>query len=246
MFKFYLILFTAVPAIADIYQVEAPAGFFPGPKSGIGSWYRAAAGQDDTNGQSWCGYKYQNSDPVFAPSLKAMGGGTWSSNPTQWQQSSRKHCGLEAKVTDPSTGRTSLMYIGDAFDDAWVKTPASIDIMIDSFSSLHGNPNGDKNKVINPVNWELTGRVNTKYAAPGATWPSIGTSNPTPGTPSPGTLGTKCDGQTTICSSGLTCLSPNGICSDQPCNWGCTGWTCSSSSPCQKPNQCSKSVCKLA
>ena len=40
--------------------------------------------------------------------------------------------------------------------------------MIDGFSRLHGNPNGNKNTVINPVKWELTGKINTKYEAPGA------------------------------------------------------------------------------
>jgi len=57
--------------LADIYPVTVPpaadgGSFFKGPQSGIGSWYRATAGQDDTNGKSWCGYSYFNSDPVFA------------------------------------------------------------------------------------------------------------------------------------------------------------------------------------
>ncbi|RGP81751.1 hypothetical protein FLONG3_136 [Fusarium longipes] len=159
------------PVAADIYNTNLPSGFFPGAQSGIGSWYRASTSQDSTNGQSWCGYKYYNSDPVFAPSLKAMGGATWGSNPDAWRQQTRKYCGLEAKVTDPTTGKSQLMYIGDSFDDAWVRTPASIDIMIDAYSNIHGNPNGDKNNVIKGVQWELTGRVNTKFAAPGASWP---------------------------------------------------------------------------
>jgi hypothetical protein len=109
--------------------------------------------------------------------------------------------------------------------------------MIDAFSNLHGNPNGDKNKVINPVKWELTGRVNTKYAAAGASWPNagasssakpttLGTSTTSSQSPSqtPGTcvgcLGTKCDGKTTVCNDGLTCLSPDGVCSNAACNWG--------------------------
>ena len=40
--------------------------------------------------------------------------------------------------------------------------------MVDAFSSIHGNPNGDKNNVIKGVEWKFTGRVNTKYAADGA------------------------------------------------------------------------------
>jgi hypothetical protein len=56
----------AASALADIHNVNTPQGFFEGPQSGIGSWYRASAGQDSTNGRSWCGYTYYNSDPVFA------------------------------------------------------------------------------------------------------------------------------------------------------------------------------------
>jgi hypothetical protein len=56
----------AASALADIHNVNTPKGFFEGPQSGIGSWYRASAGQDSTNGKSWCAYTYYNSDPVFA------------------------------------------------------------------------------------------------------------------------------------------------------------------------------------
>ncbi|KAH6887653.1 hypothetical protein B0T10DRAFT_539018 [Thelonectria olida] len=237
----------AVPVSANIYPVRMPSGFFAGPQSGIGSWYRANAASDDTKGISWCGFKYANSDPLFAVSLKAMGGATYGSNPTAWREQIRKYCGLEALVTDPSTGKSKLMYLGDAFDDAWVRTPASIDIMIDGFSALHGNPNGDKNKVINPVKWEFTGKINTQYTAEGAVWPTAATTASAPhvtSTACTGCLGAKCDGQATICNAGLTCLSPDGICSDKACNWGCTGWSCSASVPCQKPNKCISGVCK--
>ncbi|SCO16234.1 uncharacterized protein FFB20_14951 [Fusarium fujikuroi] len=235
----------ATSVVADIYNVNVPSGFFSGPQSGIGSWYRASTGQDSTNGQSWCGYKYYNSDPVFAPSLKAMGGATYNSNPDAWRQQTRKYCGLEAKVTDPTTGKSQLMYIGDLFDDKWVRTPASIDIMIDAYSNIHGNPNGDKNNVIKGVQWELTGRVNTQYAAPGASWPptSGGSGGGSGSGSGSGGLGAKCDGQTKLCNSGLTCLSPDGVCSDKACNWGCQGWSCSSSVPCQKPGNCVNGIC---
>ena len=132
-------------ALADIYSVALPSWDLNGPQSGVGSWYRASAGQDSTNGKSWCAYEYYNSDPIFAPvstdpwvrsdvlvgaltwptkSLKHMGGATYKSNPTAWTQQTRKFCGLEAKVTDPSTGKTSLLYIGDSFDDQYVKVSA--------------------------------------------------------------------------------------------------------------------------
>jgi hypothetical protein len=50
-----------------------------------------------------------------------MGGHTYNNDPAAWKKDTQKFCGLEAKVTDPSTGKTSLLYIGDAFDDHWVR-----------------------------------------------------------------------------------------------------------------------------
>ncbi|KAH6872094.1 hypothetical protein B0T10DRAFT_466325 [Thelonectria olida] len=162
---------------------------------------------DDTTRISWCGFKYADSDPLFAV-----------------REDIRKYCGLEALVTDPSTRKSELMYLGDAFDDAWVR-----------------------NKVINLVKWEFTGSINTQYTADGAVLPTAGIIASAPqgtSTACAGCLGAKCDGQTTICNSGLTCLSPDGICSDEACNWGCTGWSCSASVPCQNPNTCVNGVCK--
>ncbi|KAL4728169.1 hypothetical protein ACLX1H_004905 [Fusarium chlamydosporum] len=198
---------SATSVAASIHPVPLPSGFFTGQQSGIGSWYRANAGSDSTTGTSWCGYKYSNGDPLFAVSLKAMGGATWASNPTAWREQTRKYCGLEALVTDPSTGKSKLMYIGDAFDDAWVRSPGSIDIMIDAFSAIHGNPNGNKNNVINPVKWALTGNVNTQYAADGASWPTA-----TGSTPKPSTTSGSC--------TGCIGTNPDGVCSDKACNWG--------------------------
>ena len=56
----------ALPALADVYPVTVPSGFFPGANSGIGSWYRANNAGDNTSGRSWCGFDYYNSDPLFA------------------------------------------------------------------------------------------------------------------------------------------------------------------------------------
>ena len=128
-----------VHALADLHNVNVPSNFFSGPQSGIGSWYRASAGQDSTNGRSWCGYTYYNSDPIFAvvssnlsdisskstdedvpQSLKAMGGKTYNSDPAGWKAATQKYCGLEATVKDPKTGKQMLMYIGDSFDDHYV------------------------------------------------------------------------------------------------------------------------------
>lgn len=44
-------------------------------------------------------------------------------------------CGLEAEVYSPRTGKTVTLYIADAFDDKWVRTPSSIDVLFDSVRS---------------------------------------------------------------------------------------------------------------
>ncbi|KAK5989389.1 hypothetical protein PT974_10908 [Cladobotryum mycophilum] len=166
IFYFSALLSGATAAATAIHPTTLPAGFFHGPQTGIGSWYQANKASDHTNGKSWCGYSYANSDPLFAVSLKAMGGATYSKDPAGWRAATRKYCGLEAKLTDPSTGKSTLVYIGDAFDDRFVRTPASIDIMLNSFIAVHGDPKGNKNIVIKDAHWEFTGNVNTKYMAP--------------------------------------------------------------------------------
>ncbi|KAF2753272.1 hypothetical protein EJ05DRAFT_209161 [Pseudovirgaria hyperparasitica] len=157
-------------AATATYAVQMDHDFFAGPQTGIGSWFRADADQDATNGNSWCGYKYSNSDPIIAVSLRRMGGATYNSDPEKWRHITKKYCGLEAKVTDPQTGKSKLMYIGDGFDEKWVKSPSSIDIMIDAFADIHHHPGNNKNDVIRGVKWELTGRINEQWAAPGADW----------------------------------------------------------------------------
>lgn len=54
----------AVLARAETHSVNLPSGFFNGPQTGIGSWFTAVS--EGTNGKSWCGYPYSDSDPVFA------------------------------------------------------------------------------------------------------------------------------------------------------------------------------------
>jgi hypothetical protein len=58
----------AASSLADIHNVQIPSGFYDNGKQtdGVGSWYRASAGADATNGKSWCAYAYYNSDPIFA------------------------------------------------------------------------------------------------------------------------------------------------------------------------------------
>lgn len=138
-------------------------GAFTKVEYGIGSWFRASHVNDDTNGNSWCGFPYKDSTNGFAPSLGRMTDWTnakWGND--KWQYYGEKYCGLEAKVTDTDTGAVKTMYIVDAFDDKWVKTPGSIDIMLQSYQELTGDYTQNKMKVAN-VKWELTGNKNERY-----------------------------------------------------------------------------------
>lgn len=144
---------------------------FQGQQQGIGSWFRSKNVNDDTNGNSWCGYPYLDTSPVFAPDILQMTNGTnavWP-NPN-WPFFAGQYCGLEAKVYNPTTGITILLYLGDAFDHKWVKSPGSIDIMTHSFSVLSGHPTvspSDKNKVITYLQWQFTGNRNPQYSFKG-------------------------------------------------------------------------------
>lgn len=55
-----------------------------------------------------------------------------------YETAARAYCGLEAVITTPD-GRTATMYIADAFDDTWVITPSSLDIIRGSFAKLFGS-----------------------------------------------------------------------------------------------------------
>ncbi|KXT13890.1 hypothetical protein AC579_2624 [Pseudocercospora musae] len=154
----------AVSAAPATSQVDP--NFFPGVQTGLGSWFRANNRDDHTVGHSWCNYEYHDDDLIFAPCLKAMGGATYYTDKKKWKESIAKYCGLEAKVTDPSTGKSMLLYVGDSFEDAYCRGPGWIDIMIGPFKQLHGDPKGNKNYDINNVHWELTGKKNPRYSAP--------------------------------------------------------------------------------
>ncbi len=142
---------------------------FQGLQSGIGSWFRANNPIDSTNGNSWCGYPYKDSTPGFAPDLLLMSNGTNAVWPDQgWYTAGRQYCGLEAKVYNPHTEQTVLLYVVDAFDHKWVKSPGSIDIMINSYAVLFGNYPVDKNLVIKDLQWQFTGNWNPRYKFLGA------------------------------------------------------------------------------
>lgn len=66
--------------------------------------------------------------PGFAPSLKTM----LSSFNSDATAAKKAFCGLKATVYSPKTGRQVPMIIADAFDDKWVRTPNSIDVIYGS------------------------------------------------------------------------------------------------------------------
>jgi hypothetical protein len=140
---------------------------FLGKVTGLGSWFRANHGQDNTNGNSWCGYGYSDSDPIFAPELSVMTDGTlavWGTNPAKWEQSAKKYCGLEAIITNPHNGRTVVAYIGDAFEPKYVRTPGAIDVMIGIYRTLTGMTDWNKNNVVHNIQWELTGKKSAYFS----------------------------------------------------------------------------------
>ncbi|GAA5893773.1 uncharacterized protein JCM6883_003631 [Sporobolomyces salmoneus] len=156
---------TAAQPVATILpNVLASSGvtsFLAKPNTNaIASWYRASSPQDSTNGHSWCYYPYNNDTPGFAISLKTMldnfGGDAMAAR--------KAYCGLEAVVTNPTTGEQLTLYVADAFDDAWVLTPTSIDVMYNSFSKLFGRVTTNENDVVKNASWYFTGNRNARYA----------------------------------------------------------------------------------
>ena len=130
-----------------------------GKHKGLASWYRTNSKNDSTTGVGWCGKEYDDNTPGFAPPFNLMSPtlATYYSDPEQWKKDTAKWCGLEAKVTNPHTGKSKLLYIYDAFDPYWVKTEFAIDILLGPFTELAGDPKGDKNVVVHDMEWELTG-----------------------------------------------------------------------------------------
>lgn len=79
-----------------------------------------------------------------------------------YEAAAKAYCGLEAVVMTPD-GREMTLYIADAFDDAWVLTPSSIDVVIGSFAQLFGRETTNKNDVVKQGSWYLTGNRNERY-----------------------------------------------------------------------------------
>lgn len=78
-----------------------------------------------------------------------------------YESAAKAYSGLEAEITTPD-GRTVTLYVADAFDDTWVRTPASLDIIHGSFKSLYGSYTNNKNNVVKNASWRFTGRRNER------------------------------------------------------------------------------------
>lgn len=52
-----------------------------------------------------------------------------------YQKAAQAYCGLEATFRTPD-GRTATLVLADGFDDHWVRTPGSVDIVVGSVSDL--------------------------------------------------------------------------------------------------------------
>ncbi|BGP48663.1 hypothetical protein JCM10450v2_004539 [Rhodotorula kratochvilovae] len=142
----------------SLLKKQGITGFLYDNSNAILSWYNTNSGQDSTNGNSWCGFPYDNNVPGFAPSLKTM----LASTGGDYEAAAKMYCGLEAVVTTPE-GKTMTLYLADAFDDTWVLTPSSIDIIHGAFTTLFGSYTDNKNDVVKNANWKFTGNRNDKY-----------------------------------------------------------------------------------
>lgn len=134
---------------------------FQGTNTGIGSWFQTDSTRDDTDGTSWCQLKYQDSWMGFAPSVQTM----LANFGNDYNKATSAYCGREAKATNPSNGKTALIYIVDGFAQQWVKTPGSIDLTVAAFTALYGSSTTNKDIVIQNLQWELTGNVNEAYTS---------------------------------------------------------------------------------
>ncbi|GAA5911367.1 hypothetical protein JCM8208_005232 [Rhodotorula glutinis] len=144
-------------------KAQGISTFLGNNSGGIASWYHTDSSTDSTNGRSWCEFPYDDSVPGFAPSLKTM----LSSFSGDAQAAKTGFCGLWADVYSPKTGSTTKLMIADAFDDTWVLTPASIDVIYGSFSVLFGSSTDDKKDVVKDVSWTLTGGRDDRYTYKG-------------------------------------------------------------------------------
>ncbi|KAJ1549848.1 hypothetical protein HK096_010115, partial [Nowakowskiella sp. JEL0078] len=97
-----------------------------GMNVGLGSWFYANDGTT-SNGQSWCGYPYDDKKTIgFAPDITLMtegknsvydpNSGMDSVSNKNWVKYTTQYCGLEAVVTNPNNGVKLTLYLVDAFN----------------------------------------------------------------------------------------------------------------------------------
>ncbi|KDE03589.1 hypothetical protein MVLG_05924 [Microbotryum lychnidis-dioicae p1A1 Lamole] len=161
----------------------------------IASWFRTNNSADSTNGHSWCYNPYNDSMPGFAPSYKTMVS-NYGGDPIK---AGEAYCGLEAIFYTPD-GRNMTLYVIDAFDDKWVKTPSSVDVVIGAFPELMGARPASKNDVIMDVKWHFTGNRSTDY---------IFNNGKTAGTASSSSASTSSSSTTTTDSAGDVAAAPS-------------------------------------
>ncbi|BGP48701.1 hypothetical protein JCM10450v2_004577 [Rhodotorula kratochvilovae] len=136
-------------------KAQGISTFLGNNTGGIASWYHTDSGTDSTNDDYTV--------PGLAPSLATM----LSSFSQDAAAAKTAFCGLAAEVYSPKTGKTVTLYIADAFDDTWVRTPASIDVIYGSFELLFGETTDNKDDVVKECWWQLTGEREDKYTYKG-------------------------------------------------------------------------------
>ncbi|KDE03694.1 hypothetical protein MVLG_05825 [Microbotryum lychnidis-dioicae p1A1 Lamole] len=127
-------------------------------KGSIVSWFSTKSTTDSTNGNSWCGFPYDDTTPGFAISLKTM----LANFGNNYEKAAKAFCGMEAEITSKSGKKIKLVLV-DAFDDRWVRTPNSIDMITNSFAKFNGARTTNKNVVQMDASWVFTGRRNLRY-----------------------------------------------------------------------------------
>ncbi|KAK4048256.1 hypothetical protein OIO90_005875 [Microbotryomycetes sp. JL221] len=133
-------------------------GFLGQNDNAIVSWFRTNSAEDSTNGNSWCYRPYDDSIAGFAPDVTTMLNNFGGSN----IEAGKAYCGLIAEFTLPD-GKTVELTLVDGFDSRWVRTPASVDVVIGAFDQFYGSYPTSKDQVVQGVSWKFTGKRNPNY-----------------------------------------------------------------------------------
>lgn len=165
-----LTLIAAAPAEDTLFARDAVLGDMKGVHNNdIGSWFRA--NNDGTNGRSWCEFEYDDSMPIVAVPIDLMS--SWKSGGRMDENAKKHYCGKELilKAKDVNGNwQQATAYIGDAFDQRWVRTKYSLDIMYDLFRQLRGEDQQDDKNIVfkkGDMEWWLTDGFNEKYSFKG-------------------------------------------------------------------------------